>query len=338
MTDPDGTVVLDAVVTVPTERPTLVIAVDAAACVRPTTFGTVTCGGPDDTTSATALPVATWVPAEGVWLITDPTGTIVLDTVVMAPAVRPAVVIAVVAPACVRPTTLGTATCASPDETTSETALPVPTCAAAAGLWLITDPAGTVALDAVVTVPRMRPAFVIAVVAAPCVRPTTLGTATCGRPDETTSATALPTFTCVAALGFSLITDPDGTVVLVALVTAPTVRFALVIAVVAAVCVRPTTSGTATCGGPDETTSATALPTFTWVAAAGFSLITDPDATVPLDAVVTVPTVRPAVVIADVAATCVRPTTFGTATCAGPDETTSATALPTVTCVAAVGF
>ena len=57
-----------------------------------------------------------------------------------------------------------------------------------------------------------------------------------------------------------------------------------------------------------------------------------------LDAVVTVPTVRPAVVIADVAAACVRPTTFGTATCGGPDEMTKATALPTFTCVAAVGF
>src|SRR3954453_2866504 len=269
MTDPDGTVVLDAVVTVPTEGPKLVIAVDAAACVRPTTFGTGTCGGPDDTTSATALPVATWVPAEGVWLITDPAGTIVLDTVVMAPALRPAVVIAVVAPACVRPTTLGTATCASPDETTSETALPVPTCAAAAGLWLITDPAGTVALDAVVTVPRMRPAFVIAVVAAPCVRPTTFGTATCGRPDETMSATALPLATCVAAAGVWLMTDPAGTVALDAVVSVPRMRPAFAIAVVAAPCVSPTTFGTATCGRPDETTSATALPLATCVAAAG---------------------------------------------------------------------
>src|SRR4051812_30702863 len=143
MTDPDGTVVLDAVVTVPTKRPTLLIAVDAAACVSPTTFGTVTCGCPDDTTSATALPVATWTPADGVWLITDPAGMIVFDTVVTAPSVRPVLVIAVLAAACVRPTTLGTATSGSPDETTSETVVPVLTCVAAAGSWLITDPAGT---------------------------------------------------------------------------------------------------------------------------------------------------------------------------------------------------
>src|SRR5262245_31810909 len=63
--EPVGTVVLDVFVTAPTTRPAFVIAVDAAACVSPTTFGTATCGGPDDTTSATALPVAIWVPAVG---------------------------------------------------------------------------------------------------------------------------------------------------------------------------------------------------------------------------------------------------------------------------------
>ena len=66
---------------------------------------------------------------------------------------------------------------------------------------LITEPAGTVALDAVVIVPTVRPAPVIAVVAAACVRPTTFGTATCGGPDETTRETALPTMTCVPADG-----------------------------------------------------------------------------------------------------------------------------------------
>src|SRR3954452_4787314 len=118
--------------------------------------------------------------------------------------------------------TFGTATCGRPEETTSATAMPVATCVPATGDSLITEPAGTVVLEAVVTVQTTRFALVIAVVAAAWVRPTTFGTATCGRPDETTSATALPTFTCVAALGFSLITDPDGTVVLVAVVTVPT--------------------------------------------------------------------------------------------------------------------
>ena len=66
----------------------------------------------------------------------------------------------------------------------------------------MTDPAGTVVLVAVVTVPSVSDALVIAVVAAACVRPTTFGTATCGRPEETTSATALPVDTCVPDTGF----------------------------------------------------------------------------------------------------------------------------------------
>ena len=109
-------------------------------------------------------------------------------------------------------------------------------------------------------------------------------------------------------------------------------------AVVAAACVRPTTLGTATWGGPDEMTSATALPVATLVPAAGFSLITDPEGTVVLDELVIAPTVKPALVIDDVAAACVKPTTFGTETCGGPDDTLSATELPLVTCVPAAGF
>jgi len=42
MTDPEGTVVLVAVVIAPTVRPALMIAFAAAACVTPTTFGTGT--------------------------------------------------------------------------------------------------------------------------------------------------------------------------------------------------------------------------------------------------------------------------------------------------------
>ena len=53
-------------------------------------------------------------------------------------------------------------------------------------------------------------------------------------------------------------TRPDGTVELEAVVTAPRVSVALVMVVVAAACVRPTTSGVTTGAGPDETTSAIA--------------------------------------------------------------------------------
>src|SRR5690242_1035738 len=100
-------------------------------------------------------------------------------------------------------------------------------------------------------------------------------------------------------------TDPLGTVVLVALVTVPTIKPAAVIAAVAAVCVWLTTSGTGTCGGPLETTRSTALPTTTEVPAAGDSLITDPLGTVVLVALVIAPTTSPAPVIAAVAAVCV---------------------------------
>ena len=65
MTDPDGTVELGDVVIAPTVNPAFVIEVVAAACERPTTFGTATCGGPDATTSATELPLATCVAATG---------------------------------------------------------------------------------------------------------------------------------------------------------------------------------------------------------------------------------------------------------------------------------
>src|SRR5881394_3394860 len=146
-------VVLDDCVTAPTTRFAPVIAEVAAACVRPTTFGTVTCGGPDETTSATALLIATDVPLTGDWLITDPAGTVVLDDCVTAPATRFAPVIAEVAAACVKPTTFGTVTWGGPDETTSATALPVSTDVPLTGDWLITNPAGTVVLDDCVTAP-----------------------------------------------------------------------------------------------------------------------------------------------------------------------------------------
>src|SRR5262245_13605535 len=109
----------------------------------------------------------------------------------------------------------------------------------------------------------------MAVVAAVCVSPTAFGTGTCGGPLETTMLTALPWATCVLAVGDWLITRPAGTVVLDWFVTVPTTRFAPVIAVVAAVCVRPTTFGTATCGGPLETTRLTALPCVACVPAVG---------------------------------------------------------------------
>src|SRR6185312_7261850 len=104
--------------------------------------------------------------------------------------------------ACVWLTTLGTATSAGPSETVSATALPVATLAPAAGFWLITDPAGTVALLALAMAPVVRPAAASAAEAFACVWVTTFGTATSAGPIETVSATALPVATLQPAAGF----------------------------------------------------------------------------------------------------------------------------------------
>src|SRR5438067_1673408 len=162
---------------------------------------------------------------------------------------------ALVADACVSPTTFGTATgvgAGAPLETTRLTAEPFATLVPAAGLWLITLPEATVVLDCCVTAPTVRPALVMALVAAACVWPTTFGTATGGggvAPHETTRLTAEALVTLVPAAGLSLITLPEATVLLDCCVTAPTVRPALVMALVAAAWVWPTTFGTGTVGG-----------------------------------------------------------------------------------------
>src|SRR3954471_9588515 len=193
MTDPAGTVMLDAVVIVPTTSCAAVIALVAAAWVNPTTAGALTCGRPVDNVSAIALPTTTSAPAAGDWLMTLPDGTVMLDVVVIVPTTSCTVVIALVAAAWVNPTTSGALACGRPVEIVSATALPTTTSAFAAGFWLMTDPAGTVMLGAVVIVPTTSCAVVIALDAAACVRPTTSGALTCGSPDEIVSAIALPT-------------------------------------------------------------------------------------------------------------------------------------------------
>jgi len=206
---------------------------------------------------------------------------------------------------------------AGPVETTRFTEEPTATDVPASGASLITLPEGTVLFDPVDTVPTTRPAPLIDVDAAVWVSPTTFGTKTVAGPVETTRFTEEPTATDVPASGASLITLPEGTVLLDPVDTVPTTRPAPVIDVVAAVWVSPTTFGTKTVAGPVETVRLTDEPTATDVPANGDSLITLPEGTVLLDAVDTVPTTRPAPVIEVVAAFWVSPTTFGTKTCAG---------------------
>src|SRR5271156_1785054 len=110
------------------------MALEADAWVRLTTFGTVAPAGPLDTTRFTAEPAATLAPPTGLWLITAPEGTALLDWVVTVPTVRPAPVIAALAAACVEPTTFGTVSFAGPLDTTRFTAEPAATLAPPTGL------------------------------------------------------------------------------------------------------------------------------------------------------------------------------------------------------------
>src|SRR5207249_12263577 len=110
MTLPEATVLLDCIVTVPTVSPAPVMALVAAACVWPTTSRTRTWAAPLETTRLTAEPLATFVPAVGLSLITLPAATVLLDCCVTAPTVRPAPVMALAAATCAWPTTFGTAT------------------------------------------------------------------------------------------------------------------------------------------------------------------------------------------------------------------------------------
>ena len=84
------------------------IAVPAADCVSPTTFGTVAEQGPVDTTRLTGVFGGCWVPAAGVWEATFPAETCCEQAVVCVPTVRLAPVMVLPADVCENPTTLGT--------------------------------------------------------------------------------------------------------------------------------------------------------------------------------------------------------------------------------------
>ena len=170
-------------------------------------------------------------------------------------------------------------------ETLNETAVPCATDVPAAGVVLITSPAGTVVLWLFVTPPAVRPAAVTAALAFAVVMPDTLGTVTMTTgwgPWDTVRFTAVPVATAAPAAGDELITLPDATVLLYASVMVPVVRLADVRALLAADWVMPTTLGTHVIGGPMETLNETVVPCATDVFAAGDVLITSPAGTVVL--------------------------------------------------------
>src|SRR4029079_8518565 len=170
------------------------------------------------------------------------------------------------------------------------------------GFWLMTIPAATVALDCVVTVPTTRPAFWIATVAAPCVRPTTFGIALFAGPIEIASATPVPGLTLVPAAGDWLITRPACTL-LFSSVMLPTASPSAVSALVAWFWVRFTTFGTT---APRDTVKLIVAPKARVTPACGCWLITIPIGTVALLANSGFG-VRSALVIAVAASACVRP-------------------------------
>jgi len=211
-------------------------------------LGTV---GPVDTTKLTEEPFAMLVvPDVGFWLITSPKGTVVLVDIPTVPVVRPADESAADAALCVSPKMLGTV---GPVDTTKLTEEPIAMLVVPdVGFWLITSPKGTVVLVAIPTVPVVRPADESADDAALCVSPKMLGTV---GPVDTTRLTVEPVITVVLAPGFWLMTIPGAIVVEVCCVTGlPTTRPTPPIADVAALCVSPTTPGTITVVGADETT------------------------------------------------------------------------------------
>src|SRR4051812_34624947 len=120
------------------------------------------------------------------------------------------------------PSTKTVASTAGPDtagplETTRATAVPAATLAPAAGVSLVTCPAGTVALLALEIAPTVSPAPVSAVCAAVCVIPTTFGTDTAaGGVPAVNSTTAMFHWSAVGAVALRVTVLPVAPVVPVA--------------------------------------------------------------------------------------------------------------------------
>src|SRR5687767_12417980 len=90
----------------------------------PVTLGTSTAAGPDDTTSFTAVPGATSVPAGGAVAVTTPAGAVACGSALGAPAASFTAPSFCVAASTARPTTSGTATVVLPRDTIARTSLP----------------------------------------------------------------------------------------------------------------------------------------------------------------------------------------------------------------------
>jgi hypothetical protein len=103
----------------------------------------------------------------------------------------------------------------------------------ALGLWEITSPAATVALDCALIVPTVREAAVNALVAAAWVSPITAGTTVLTGPLDTTRLTPLAAATLLPATGDWDITTPARIVALAWVVTGPATSEACMIEAIA---------------------------------------------------------------------------------------------------------
>jgi hypothetical protein len=233
------------------------MAVVAVCDSSPTTFGTDN-GGPDETIRITAEPGKT-KPFVGSCDRTVPACTVDEDWLT-EPSTNPAPVMAAVAAGCVWPTTSGTSSKKKPDPITTFIADLATTEAPATGYCnMVLLP--VVAPEDWPTEPGTSPAPMMAARVAAGVWPTRFGADTkAGGPEETTRFTSEPRFTEAPAIGFCDITEPADTVdedweAVVAVRPAP------LMALRAAGCVWPATSGTDTnAGGPDDTTRFTVEP------------------------------------------------------------------------------
>ena len=175
-------------------------------------------GGPSDTANATS---------------TSP-GTVVLNAAVVR-LPRPSEKI-------IR-STAGTPVVAGPVDTTIATALFCGTLLPATGAWLITLPAGTVALFALVTAPTVNPTPVIVDCAVAWSIPTTLGTVTSPGPSDRVNDTGLFSGARAPPPGLWLMTCPLGAGEFATLIV-PTASPAAAIAPCAGTDVNPITLGT----------------------------------------------------------------------------------------------
>src|SRR5690606_35903940 len=164
----------------------------AFSSLRPSTDGTVTCEGPDETTIVTVEPGSSSDPGPGLVLMTRPASTSE-DDCGWTLTVNPALSSAARASPSVWPVTSGTATVPAPLDTWTVTAVPGGTSCPAGGSCSTIRPSSTSSLSTWTCSPRSRPAALRAWLASVTVMPRTSGTATGSGPLLTVSVTVEPT-------------------------------------------------------------------------------------------------------------------------------------------------